>query len=108
MDIVKLQFQITNYKGIFLFSFFVFSPFFFNFFKVETCKKRWKYLRERYVQQRKQGDPPNYEHLSRPYLDKMKFLDKHIQPRKSYKQVSSFLSSPNANGSFTEFMDSSR
>ncbi|XP_030387091.1 putative uncharacterized protein DDB_G0286901 [Scaptodrosophila lebanonensis] len=61
---------------------------------VETCKKRWKYLRERYVSQRKQGDPPVYEHLSRPYLEKMKFLDQHIQPRKSYRSVPSFLTSP--------------
>ncbi|XP_055380090.1 histone-lysine N-methyltransferase, H3 lysine-79 specific [Condylostylus longicornis] len=75
---------------------------------VETCKKRWKYLRERYVQQRKHCDPPTYEHLSRPYLEKMKFLDQHIQPRKSYRNVPHFLSSPNANSSFAEFMDSSR
>ncbi|KAH8369923.1 hypothetical protein KR093_001484 [Drosophila rubida] len=61
---------------------------------VETCKKRWKYLRERYVSQRKQGDPPVYEHLSRPYLEKMKFLDQHIQPRKSYRNVPNFLTSP--------------
>ncbi|XP_055921508.1 ras-interacting protein RIP3 [Eupeodes corollae] len=76
---------------------------------VETCKKRWKYLRERYVSQRKQGDPPVYEHLSRPYLEKMKFLDQHIQPRKSYRNVSSFLTSPNASNSFCEYnMDSSK
>lgn len=74
------------------------------FFLVETCKKRWKYLRERYVQQLKQGIPPTYEHLSRPYLEKMKFLDQHIQPRKSYRNMSSFLPSPNA--SFVEYMDS--
>ncbi|EDW47388.1 transcription factor mef2A [Drosophila sechellia] len=61
---------------------------------VDTCKKRWKYLRERYVSQRKQGDPPVYEHLSRPYLEKMKFLDQHIQPRKSYRHVPNFLTSP--------------
>lgn len=76
---------------------------------VETCKKRWKYLRERYVSQRKQGDPPVYEHLSRPYLEKMKFLDQHIQPRKSYRNVSGFLTSPNASNSFCEYnMDSSK
>lgn len=75
---------------------------------VDTCKKRWKYLRERYVQQRKQGDPPTYEHLSRPYLEKMKFLDQHIQPRKSYRNVSNFLASPNGNTPFGEYMDSSR
>ncbi|TMW41916.1 hypothetical protein DOY81_013004 [Sarcophaga bullata] len=63
---------------------------------VETCKKRWKYLRERYVSQRKQGDPPVYEHLSRPYLEKMKFLDSHIQPRKSYRNVPNFLTSPHS------------
>ncbi|XP_075168543.1 uncharacterized protein LOC142240719 [Haematobia irritans] len=63
---------------------------------VETCKKRWKYLRERYVSQRKQGDPPVYEHLSRPYLEKMKFLDQHIQPRKSYRNVPNFLTSPHS------------
>ncbi|XP_037952661.1 putative uncharacterized protein DDB_G0277255 [Teleopsis dalmanni] len=76
---------------------------------VETCKKRWKYLRERYVSQRKQGDPPVYEHLSRPYLEKMKFLDQHIQPRKSYRNVPSFLTSPHsANSSnYSEYnMDS--
>ncbi|XP_013106859.1 GATA zinc finger domain-containing protein 14 [Stomoxys calcitrans] len=76
---------------------------------VETCKKRWKYLRERYVSQRKQGDPPVYEHLSRPYLEKMKFLDQHIQPRKSYRNVPNFLTSPHsANGSnFNDYnMDS--
>lgn len=65
-------------------------------FLVETCKKRWKYLRERYVSQRKQGDPPVYEHLSRPYLEKMKFLDSHIQPRKSYRNVPNFLTSPHS------------
>ncbi|XP_061389545.1 transcription factor mef2A [Musca vetustissima] len=76
---------------------------------VETCKKRWKYLRERYVSQRKQGDPPVYEHLSRPYLEKMKFLDQHIQPRKSYRNVPNFLTSPHStNGSsFNDYnMDS--
>lgn len=61
----------------------------------ETCKKRWKYLRERYVQQKKTGDSPNYEHLSRPYLEKMRFLDNFIQPRKSYRNVSHLLQSPN-------------
>lgn len=79
-------------------------------FPVDTCKKRWKYLRERYVSQRKQSDPPVYEHLSRPYLEKMKFLDQHIQPRKSYRNVSNFLASPHAGGSsYADFnMDSSR
>lgn len=61
----------------------------------ETCKKRWKYLRERYVQQKKTGDSPSYEHLSRPYLEKMRFLDNFIQPRKSYRNVSHLLQSPN-------------
>uniref|UniRef100_W8BGB7 MADF domain-containing protein n=1 Tax=Ceratitis capitata TaxID=7213 RepID=W8BGB7_CERCA len=76
---------------------------------VETCKKRWKYLRERYVSQRKQGDPPVYEHLSRPYLEKMKFLDQHIQPRKSYRNVPNFLTSPHSvnSSNYSEFnMDS--
>lgn len=66
-------------------------------------------MRERYVSQRKQGDPPVYEHLSRPYLEKMKFLDQHIQPRKSYRNVPNFLTSPHsANGSsFNDYnMDS--
>lgn len=58
-------------------------------FVVETSKKRWKYLRERYVQQKKQGDILGYEHLSRPYLEKMKFLDTFIQPRKTYRGLSS-------------------
>uniref|UniRef100_A0A1B0C2R4 MADF domain-containing protein n=1 Tax=Glossina palpalis gambiensis TaxID=67801 RepID=A0A1B0C2R4_9MUSC len=71
---------------------------------VETCKKRWKYLRERYVSQRKQGDPPVYEHLSRPYLEKMKFLDQHIQPRKSYRNVPNFLTSPHSANS-SNFID---
>lgn len=52
-------------------------------------------MRERYVQQKKTGDSPNYEHLSRPYLDKMRFLDHFIQPRKSYRNVSHLLQSPN-------------
>lgn len=76
---------------------------------METCKKRWKYLRERYVSQRKQGDPPIYEHLSRPYLEKMKFLDQHIQPRKSYRNVPNFLTSPHSvnSSNYSEFnMDS--
>lgn len=66
---------------------------------VDTCKKRWKYLRERYVQQKKVGDSPSYEHLSRPYLEKMKFLDNFIQQRKSYRNVTAFLpcDSPNNN-----------
>lgn len=59
---------------------------------MDTCKKRWKYLRERYVQQKKVGDSPSYEHLSRPYLEKMKFLDNFIQPRKSYRHVGLFTS----------------
>ncbi|XP_017038851.1 uncharacterized protein DDB_G0283357 [Drosophila ficusphila] len=72
---------------------------------VDTCKKRWKYLRERYVSQRKQGDPPVYEHLSRPYLEKMKFLDQHIQPRKSYRHVRNFLTSPHSanSSSYNEY-----
>ncbi|KAH8372906.1 hypothetical protein KR009_007880 [Drosophila setifemur] len=76
---------------------------------VDTCKKRWKYLRERYVSQRKQGDPPVYEHLSRPYLEKMKFLDQHIQPRKSYRHVSNFLTSPHSanSSSYSEYKDMS-
>lgn len=61
-------------------------------FSVDSCKKRWKYLRERYVQQKKLGDSPSYEHLSRPYLEKMKFLDQFIQSRKSYRQVGLFTS----------------
>lgn len=45
-------------------------------------------MRERYVQQKKQGDTGHmYEHLSRPYLEKMKFLDRYIQPRKSYRGI---------------------
>ncbi|XP_001361557.3 putative uncharacterized protein DDB_G0286901 [Drosophila pseudoobscura] len=73
---------------------------------VDTCKKRWKYLRERYVSQRKQGDTPIYEHLSRPYLEKMKFLDQHIQPRKSYRNVPSFLTSPQSanSSSYNEYI----
>ncbi|KAH8233727.1 hypothetical protein KR026_011821 [Drosophila bipectinata] len=72
---------------------------------LDTCKKRWKYLRERYVSQRKQGDPPVYEHLSRPYLEKMKFLDQHIQPRKSYRHVPNFLTSPQSanSSSYSEY-----
>ncbi|XP_016947102.1 putative uncharacterized protein DDB_G0286901 [Drosophila biarmipes] len=72
---------------------------------VDACKKRWKYLRERYVSQRKQGDPPVYEHLSRPYLEKMKFLDQHIQPRKSYRHVPNFLTSPQSanSSSYNEY-----
>lgn len=38
------------------------------------------------------GDSPSYEHLSRPYLEKMKFLDQFIQSRKSYRQVGLFTS----------------
>ncbi|XP_031629600.1 putative uncharacterized protein DDB_G0286901 [Contarinia nasturtii] len=68
---------------------------------VDTCKKRWKYLRERYVQQKKVGgSPASYEHLSRPYLEKMKFLDTFIQSRKSYRQVSQLFQSPSALQSF--------
>lgn len=64
-------------------------------FAVDSCKKRWKYLRERYVQQKKVGgSPASYEHLSRPYLEKMKFLDNFIQSRKSYRQVSQLFQSP--------------
>lgn len=69
-------------------------------FAVDSCKKRWKYLRERYVQQKKVGGSPNYEHLSRPYLEKMKFLDNFIQSRKSYRQVSHLFTSPSALRSF--------
>lgn len=47
-------------------------------------------MRERYVQQKKVGDSPSYEHLSRPYLEKMKFLDNFIQQRKSYRNVMPF------------------
>lgn len=68
--------------------------FFVFFFLADSCKKRWKYLRERYVQQKKVGDSPSYEHLSRPYLEKMKFLDNFIQPRKSYRNVGHLLPSP--------------
>lgn len=58
---------------------------------MDTCKKRWKYLRERYVQQKKVGgSPASYEHLSRPYLEKMKFLDAFIQSRKSYRATGLF------------------
>lgn len=60
-------------------------------YAVDTCKKRWKYLRERYVQQKKVGgSPASYEHLSRPYLEKMKFLDAFIQSRKSYRATGLF------------------
>lgn len=52
-------------------------------------------MRERYVQQKKSGSP-NYEHLSRPYLEKMKFLDNFIQSRKSYRQVSGLFTSPSS------------
>lgn len=52
-------------------------------------------MRERYVQQKKVGGSPvSYEHLSRPYLEKMKFLDDFIQSRKSYRQVSQLFQSP--------------
>lgn len=70
------------------------------FFSVDSCKKRWKYLRERYVQQKKVGGSPTYEHLSRPYLEKMRFLDNFIQSRKSYRQVSQLFTSPSAMHSF--------
>lgn len=69
-----------------------FTSHLFYLFAVDSCKKRWKYLRERYVQQKKVGDSPSYEHLSRPYLEKMKFLDNFIQPRKSYRHVGLFPS----------------
>lgn len=46
------------------------------------------------MQQKKVGDSPSYEHLSRPYLEKMKFLDGFIQPRKSYRHVGHLFSSP--------------
>lgn len=52
------------------------------------------------MQQKKVGDSPSYEHLSRPYLEKMKFLDNFIQPRKSYRHVGHMfttLSSMNLN-----------
>lgn len=42
------------------------------------------------MQQKKVGDSPSYEHLSRPYLEKMKFLDNFIQQRKSYRNVTPF------------------
>ena len=47
------------------------------------------------MQQKKVGDSPSYEHLSRPYLEKMRFLDHFIQPRKSYRNVGHLLQSPN-------------
>lgn len=53
-------------------------------------------MRERYVQQKKVGGSPNYEHLSRPYLEKMNFLDNFIQSRKSYRQVSALFTSPSS------------
>ncbi|KAJ6649875.1 Transcription factor Adf-1 [Pseudolycoriella hygida] len=75
----------------------------------DSCKKRWKYLRERYVQQKKVGDSPSYEHLSRPYLEKMKFLDHFIQPRKSYRNVVHLLASPsNSQNSMNETSDMDR
>lgn len=75
----------------------------------DSCKKRWKYLRERYVQQKKVGDSPSYEHLSRPYLEKMKFLDHFIQPRKSYRNVVHLLASPsNSQNSMNEASDMER
>lgn len=70
---------------------------------MDSCKKRWKYLRERYVQQKKVGgSPASYEHLSRPYLEKMKFLDNFIQSRKSYRQVSQLFQSPSGMQGFDE------
>lgn len=57
-------------------------------------------MRERYVQQKKVGGSPSYEHLSRPYLEKMKFLDNFIQSRKSYRQVSQLFTSPSGMQSF--------
>lgn len=78
-------------------------------FTADSCKKRWKYLRERYVQQKKVGDSPSYEHLSRPYLEKMKFLDHFIQPRKSYRNVVHLLASPsNSQNSMNEASDMDR
>lgn len=47
------------------------------------------------MQQKKVGGSPNYENLSKPYLEKMKFLDNFIQPRKTYRQVGLF--GPNTN-----------
>lgn len=85
-----------------LYSLFIFS------FTVDTCKKRWKYLRERYVQQKKVGDSPSYEHLSRPYLEKMKFLDNYIQPRKSYRHVGHMFTTPSMNLSLLDGNDSSK
>lgn len=74
---------------------------------MESCKKRWKYLRERYVQQKKVGDSPSYEHLSRPYLEKMKFLDNYIQSRKSYRHVGLF-STPSVTTQAFDGNDSSK
>lgn len=43
------------------------------------------------MQQKKVGgSPASYEHLSRPYLEKMKFLDGFIQSRKSYRATGLF------------------
>lgn len=78
-------------------------------YTVETLKKRWKYLRERYVSQRKSLDT-SFEHLSRPYLEKMKFLDQHIQPRKSFRNIQNFLTSPTSGNSshYSEYNVDSR
>lgn len=75
---------------------------------MDTCKKRWKYLRERYVQQKKVGDSPSYEHLSRPYLEKMKFLDNFIQPRKSYRHVGHMFTIPPMSLNMLDGNDSSK
>lgn len=48
------------------------------------------------MQQKKVGDSPSYEHLSRPYLEKMKFLDHFIQPRKSYRHVGHTFTTPSS------------
>lgn len=60
------------------------------------------------MQQKKSGGSPNYEHLSRPYLEKMKFLDAFIQPRKSYRQVGLFPSPATPLQSFDGSDNSSR
>ncbi len=94
----RINFSIFTFRSIFIFS-----------FAADSCKKRWKYLRERYVQQKKVGDSPSYEHLSRPYLEKMKFLDHFIQPRKSYRNVVHLLASPsNSQTSMNETSDMER
>lgn len=65
-------------------------------------------MRERYVQQKKSGGSPHYEHLSRPYLEKMKFLDNFIQSRKSYRQIGGFPLPTTPNQSYDVNDNSSR